>query len=104
MEIFRSILQGFLPFSPVSLTELCSFWYGLKDLFTLHKLVDKVVLDNKKTDDVIQAVGKTWTRTHKGLRAAQGRKVKQSCFRVRADTNLKLHVQFFLSLINNTNA
>ena len=45
------MLQGFLPFSPVSLTELCSFWYGLKDLFTLHKLVDKVVLDNK-TDDV----------------------------------------------------
>ena len=31
--------------SPMSLTELCSFWYGLKDLFTLHKLVDKVVLD-----------------------------------------------------------
>ena len=29
----------------LSLTELCSFWYGLKDLFTLHKLVDKVVLD-----------------------------------------------------------
>ena len=28
----------FLPFSPVSLTELSSFWYGLKDLFTLHKL------------------------------------------------------------------
>ena len=27
------------------LTELCSFWYGLKDLFTLHKLADKVVLD-----------------------------------------------------------
>ena len=23
----------FLPFSPVSLTELCSFWYGLKDFF-----------------------------------------------------------------------
>ena len=35
----------FLLLSPVSLTELCSFWYGLKDLFTLHKLVDKVVLD-----------------------------------------------------------
>ena len=30
---------------PVSLTELCSFCYGLKDLFTLHKLADKVVLD-----------------------------------------------------------
>ena len=45
MEIFRSMSYGFLLLSPVSLTELCSFWYGLKDLFTLHKLVDKVVLD-----------------------------------------------------------
>ena len=35
----------FLPFSPVSLTELCSFWYGLKDVFTLHKLKEKDVLD-----------------------------------------------------------
>ena len=42
---FKSMLHGFLPLSPVSLTELCSFWYGLKDLFTLHKLADKVVLD-----------------------------------------------------------
>ena len=47
IEIFRSILHGFFwPFSPVSLTELCSFWYGLKDLFALHKLADKVVLDH----------------------------------------------------------
>ena len=38
-------LTCFLPFSPVSLTELCSFWYGLKDLFTLHKLADNVGLD-----------------------------------------------------------
>ena len=45
MEIFRSMSRGFLLVSPVSLTELCSFWYGLKDLFTLHKLVEKVVLD-----------------------------------------------------------
>ena len=44
-EIFRSMSHGFLLLSPVSLTELCSFWYGLKDLVTLHKLVDKVVLD-----------------------------------------------------------
>ena len=38
----------FLPFSGVSLIETCSFWYGLKDLFTLHKLLvaDKVVLDH----------------------------------------------------------
>ena len=41
MEIFRSMLHDF----PVSLTELCSFWYGLKDLFTPHKSADKVVLD-----------------------------------------------------------
>ena len=45
-EIFMEILHGFLLLSPVSLTELCSFWYGLKDLFTLHKLADKVVLDH----------------------------------------------------------
>ena len=25
MEVFRSMLHGFLPFSPVPLTELCSF-------------------------------------------------------------------------------
>ena len=42
---FRSMLHGLLPFSPVFLTELCSFWYGLKDLFTQRKLADKVVLD-----------------------------------------------------------
>ena len=46
MKIFCSMLQGFLPFSPVSLIELCSFWYDLKDLFTLHKVADKVVLDH----------------------------------------------------------
>ena len=44
-EIFRLMSRGFLLLSPVSLTELCSFWYGLKDLFTLHKLAKKVVLD-----------------------------------------------------------
>ena len=44
MEILRSMLHGFLPFSEVYSTELCSFWYGLKDPFTLHKLADKVVL------------------------------------------------------------
>ena len=42
---FQVHVTWFLPFSLVSLTELCSFWYGLKDLFTLHKLADKVVLD-----------------------------------------------------------
>ena len=46
MKVFRSMLQDFLPFSPLSLTELCSFWYSLKDLFILHKVVDIVVLDH----------------------------------------------------------
>ena len=46
MEIFRSMLHGFLPFSAVSLTESCSVWCGLKDLFTLLKLADKFVLDH----------------------------------------------------------
>ena len=45
MEIFRSMSRGFLLLSPVSLTELCSFWYGLKDLFTLQKIPKKVVLE-----------------------------------------------------------
>ena len=38
---FQVNVTGFLPFSPVSLTEWCSFWYGLKKLVTLHKLADK---------------------------------------------------------------
>ena len=45
LEIFRSMSRGFLLLSLVSLTEFCSFWYGSKDLFTLHKLAKKVVLD-----------------------------------------------------------
>ena len=37
MEIFRSMSHGFLLLFLVSFSELCSFWYGLKDLFTLDK-------------------------------------------------------------------
>ena len=51
MEVFGSTLHVFFPFSPVSLTESCSFWYGLKDLSTLHKLADKVAL-TVKTDNI----------------------------------------------------
>ena len=29
----------------VSLTESCSFWYGLRDLLVLHKPADEVVLN-----------------------------------------------------------
>ena len=61
-KIFMSC--GFLLLSLVSLTELCSFWYGLKDLFTLHKLADKVVDITKGRKDV---------DSHGWLRVVQGR-------------------------------
>ena len=32
--------------SMASLSEWCPFCYGLKDLFTLYKLADKLVLDH----------------------------------------------------------
>ena len=43
---FQVNVTWLFAFSLVSLTELCSIWYALKDLFTLHKLADKVVLDH----------------------------------------------------------
>ena len=52
----------FSPFAPVFFTELCSFWYGLKDFFPLHKSVDKAVLDHLKLMS-LQAVERTWIRT-----------------------------------------
>ena len=58
MEIVRSMSHGFLLLSSVPLTELCSFWYGLKDLFTLHD----VTKGRKDTDP------------HGRLQAVQGRK------------------------------
>ena len=69
MEIFRSLSRGFLLLSPVSLTELCSFWYGLKDLFTLHTCA-KLSL-TVKTDDVTK--GRKDLDPHGRLRAFQGR-------------------------------
>ena len=45
MEISGQCYMVFLSVSPVSLTELCSFRYSLRDLFSLHKLVDKAVPD-----------------------------------------------------------
>ena len=52
-------------FSPVYLTKLCSFSYGVKDLFTLHKLDDKVVLDHQKLM-TSQAVEGTWQTRSQG--------------------------------------
>ena len=36
---------SFLAFFLASLTESCLFWYGLKGLFPLQKLADKIILD-----------------------------------------------------------
>ena len=49
MEMFGSVLHGFLPCSLVSLTESCSFWYGLKNLLNVYKLAESLAI---KTDDV----------------------------------------------------
>ena len=38
--IFRSSLYGVLGCSPACLTEMHSFWYGLKNLSLVHKLDD----------------------------------------------------------------
>ena len=55
------MLHGFLPCSLVSLTESCSFWYGLKNLLNLHKLVEPLAI---KTDDVTckrwKGTGSAW--------------------------------------------
>ena len=71
MGIFGSMLHGFLPFSPAYLTRSYSFWYGLKDLFTLHELADKVVLEPSKLI-TSQAVEGSWILSG-GLRAVHGR-------------------------------
>ena len=44
---FRINVTWLFAFSPSSLTESCSFWYGLKDPFILYKLANKVVLDRQ---------------------------------------------------------
>ena len=68
MDIFRSMLHGFLPFSLVSLTELCSFWYGvISSLCTSWRT--KLSLTGKM-DDVKS--GRKHVDWHGLLRAAQG--------------------------------
>jgi len=67
--------HGFLTFSPASLTHSPSFWYGLKDLFTVHKLADKAVCD-RKTDGVTS--GRRELDPHeRGLSALPGERVKR---------------------------
>ena len=82
------IYMVFCRFSLVSLTELWSFWYGLKDLFTLHKSADKVIF-NYQTDDVTS--GRKDVDPHKRSRRLRGEWVK-----LRAETRaLLMSTPFF---------
>ena len=60
MIILGSTLHVSLSFSPTSLTELCSFWCSLKDLFPLKLMMS-------------QASGKRDVDSHERLRAVQRR-------------------------------
>ena len=64
------MLHIFLPFSLVSLTELCSFCYGLKDLHFAQLSRQSLSL-TIKTDHVTS--GRNVVDPHGRLRAAQGR-------------------------------
>lgn len=54
IEILGSIFTCtcFLPSSLASLTEMCSFWHYLKDLFPLHKYKMTNLSLTVKTDDI----------------------------------------------------
>ena len=41
----KQALKLYLTHSLLEILPKNAFWYGLKDLFTLHKLANKVVLD-----------------------------------------------------------
>ena len=58
-----------IPF--VALIDLCSFWYDLKDLFTLHISWMTMLSLINKTDDVTSC--RRDLDLHRGLRAVQGR-------------------------------
>lgn len=47
---FQVDVTCFLPISPTPMTELCSFWNGLKDVFTLHKSADRVSVKTERQE------------------------------------------------------
>ena len=69
------MLHGFLPFSPGSSTELCSFWYDLKDLFTA--LVSGQSCPRPLKLMTSQVVEGTWIRT-RGYGRLRGEWVNES--------------------------
>ena len=52
MEILGSTLHGFLLFSLASLSELCLFLSGLKDLYPLHMMDNKVGLGSTRAGQI----------------------------------------------------
>ena len=63
--------QSCLQVTPfVALTDLCSFWYGLKDFFTLHISQMTMLSLTNKTDDVTS--DRRDLDLQRGLRAVQG--------------------------------
>ena len=72
-KFFGSSLYGFSALCLAFLTQLCYFWYGLKDLFPLHKLDDKVVPGTS------QAVEGMWIRLG-GVYMTPGQLLPQSEF------------------------
>ena len=58
-QLYNVVVFFFLPFSPASLTELCSVCYGLKDLSPMMDDLIAVVLDRSKLM-MSQAVDGTW--------------------------------------------
>ena len=68
---FQVNVTCFFAFSLVSLTELSSFWYGLKDLFTLLIRTKLFLSLTIKTDNFTG--GKKDVDLHGRLQTAQGR-------------------------------
>ena len=65
------MLHGFLPFSPMSLTEVCSFWYGNFETFLHFAQVSGQSCPSPLKLMMSQAVEGTWFCMG-GLWAAQG--------------------------------
>ena len=77
----------FLPFSPVSLTELCSFCYGLKDLFPMIDDLIVVALDRSKLM-MSQAVEETDSCGGSAVNEITANKKWAKCFKLCLLTSL----------------
>ena len=94
MQIFGSTVQSPVFFFPfllfASLTESCSFQYGLKDLFTLSKLADLTLSLNGETDDVTSGSGAHQLKWFKILWGKNTTGIPHLYFTVRCSTGLVL--------------